>query len=110
MTTMIRKLILAASAAAALGASAIALSTPSQARDWDRNGQVYDRGDDDRGFRDHRRRDDDEDVYRRPRHGQGWGWRRPHFAFGFGYNPGWGGQRPYYVRRHRWWDDQASEW
>ena len=106
---MIRKFILAASAAAALGASAIALSTPSQARDWDRNGQVFDQGYD-RGFRGHRGWNDDDDDYRRPHHG--WRWQRPgpRFVFGFGYNRGWGGQRSYYAPRHRWWDDQASEW
>lgn len=114
---MIRKLVLAASAAAALAASAFALSAPAQARDWDRNGSAYDqnyvREDSDR----RRWHDDDEDGYRRPHHGWGWGggWHRPHFAFRT--NPYWGGhhyrsewRRPYWAPRHRWFDEQAREW
>ena len=119
---MFRKLVLAASAAAALGATAIAFSAPAQARDWDRNGSVYDQT----YVRDHHqgRRwnndnddDDDDDGYRRPQRGWGWGggWHRPRYSFAPApyWNGGWqrsDWRRSYWAPRHRWFDNQEREW
>lgn len=117
MTHMFRKLVLAASAAAALGVSAIAFSAPSEARDWDQNGSVYDQRYDGQqhghgyGYGgEHRRWGNDDYGYRRPHHGWGWGWNRPRPHFAFGYNPGWEQPRPYWAPRHRWFNDEDREW
>ena len=106
---MFRKLILAGTAAVALGGSAIALASPSQARDWDRNGQAYGERYDG-GYGEQRRGDDEDYGYRRPHHAWGWGWRQPRVTFGFGYNQGWNQHRAYYAPRHRWHDEQYGQW
>ena len=111
---MFRKLVLAASAAAALGASAIAFAAPSQANEW-RHGGYLDRGGypgDDRGW------GDGEDGYSRHRHHRwsfSWGWSQPRYA----YNPttSWddhggyqSGPEPYDPPRHRWHDGWRNQW
>ena len=109
---MFRKLVLAASAAAALGASAIAFAAPSEARDWGRNGSAYAQGYDpgEPGWH-------DEDYgYRRPhrRWGWGWSWRHPRYAYDGttswrdhdGYRRG---PQPYWPPRHRWHDGWGAQ-
>ena len=108
---MFRKLVLAASAAFALGAVATGFSAPAQARDFGRDTSGYSQ---DRGYDgEHRRWNDDEDAgYRRPHHGWRWGWRhRPaYFAYSPPTRPWWDAPRPRWGHQRPWFEDGYRNW